>query len=492
MNQHGGLRFHPAGPAQQVARRHALDHHRGRDAVVDVVGQGQRAPCWHDAGIGIRRRRRPGRRPSGRPRFPRRRRRWLRRSPPLRRRAGRGSLDRVPALAAVDVAVVDPGGRLADQHLSRTGRGRSTSSRRSTSGPPVSWKRMHRVIAIPPGSGTVGTLFPRSAARNPHRPALFPEPRMPGTMAASENGPGESWISGSATTRRQSSTGSARRSSPSTMPTGWSATATASSARLLRRDRGGWLARDRAAGGLWRGRARRDRGGADDGDDRGVGGAMAAASSVHMNIFGPRAIVAHGSEDQKRRWLPPLIEGRYKMCFAVTEPNAGLDTTRITTRAERDGAGYAVRGQKSGPRPPRFPTRSCYSPAPRRAATTRRPRGSASSSPISTATPRGFARSRRWGARRSTPTRSGSTACGSPKPTGSARKARVPLHTRKPQPGAHPGRGGSRRDRSRRPSKGGGYAKERVVFGRPIGANQGIQHPLAASWSALEAATSPR
>ena len=52
-----------------------------------------------------------------------------------------------------------------------------------------------------------------------------------------------------------------------------------------------------------------------------------------MNIFGPHAIVAHGSDDQKRRWLPGLIDGSYKMCFAVTEPDAGLDTTRITTRA---------------------------------------------------------------------------------------------------------------------------------------------------------------
>ena len=78
----------------------------------------------------------------------------------------------------------------------------------------------------------------------------------------------------------------------------------------------------------------------------GSGGAMAAASSVHMNVFGPRAIVAHGSEEQKRRWLPPLIEGRFKMCFAVTEPDAGLDTSRIATRADRDGAFYVVRGQK--------------------------------------------------------------------------------------------------------------------------------------------------
>jgi len=76
------------------------------------------------------------------------------------------------------------------------------------------------------------------------------------------------------------------------------------------------------------------------------GGAMAAASCLHMNIFGPKSIAAFGSEAQKKRWLPDIVAGRYKMCFGVTEPNAGLDTTRITTRAERNGDHYVVNGQK--------------------------------------------------------------------------------------------------------------------------------------------------
>src|SRR5262245_42556538 len=61
------------------------------------------------------------------------------------------------------------------------------------------------------------------------------------------------------------------------------------------------------------------------------GGGYAAASSIHLNIFGPHAIVVHGSEEQKKRMLPPLIRGDEKACFAVTEPNAGLDTTSIET-----------------------------------------------------------------------------------------------------------------------------------------------------------------
>src|SRR6202000_543610 len=66
----------------------------------------------------------------------------------------------------------------------------------------------------------------------------------------------------------------------------------------------------------------------------------------HLNIFGPHAIAVHGSEEQKRRMLVPLISGSEKACFGVTEPNAGLDTTSIETSARRTGGGYIVRGRK--------------------------------------------------------------------------------------------------------------------------------------------------
>jgi acyl-CoA dehydrogenase len=76
-------------------------------------------------------------------------------------------------------------------------------------------------------------------------------------------------------------------------------------------------------------------------------GAMAAASAIHMNVFGPRAIVAFGTEAQRRDWIPPIVRGETKMAFAVTEPDAGLDTGAISTRAEPDGAGgYRIVGQK--------------------------------------------------------------------------------------------------------------------------------------------------
>ncbi len=76
------------------------------------------------------------------------------------------------------------------------------------------------------------------------------------------------------------------------------------------------------------------------------GGGISAASSIHINIFGPHAIVVFGNEEQRRAWLPPLIEGKQRCCFGVTEAGAGLDTGRITTRAERTAQGYLVHGSK--------------------------------------------------------------------------------------------------------------------------------------------------
>ncbi len=76
------------------------------------------------------------------------------------------------------------------------------------------------------------------------------------------------------------------------------------------------------------------------------GAGMSGASAVHLNLFGPNPIVVFGSDDQKARMLPPLIEGRDRACFGVTEPNAGLNTTRLESRAVRDGDHYVVNGRK--------------------------------------------------------------------------------------------------------------------------------------------------
>ena len=76
------------------------------------------------------------------------------------------------------------------------------------------------------------------------------------------------------------------------------------------------------------------------------GGGMAAASSVHMNVFGLHPVVVFGTKEQKQRWLPPLIAGNEKACFAVTEPNTGLNTLKLKTKAVRQGDHYVVSGEK--------------------------------------------------------------------------------------------------------------------------------------------------
>jgi len=76
------------------------------------------------------------------------------------------------------------------------------------------------------------------------------------------------------------------------------------------------------------------------------GGGMTGASAIHLNIFGLNPVVVYGTEEQKNRMLPPLIAGKEKACFGVTEPNTGLDTTKLKLRAERKGDRYVLNGAK--------------------------------------------------------------------------------------------------------------------------------------------------
>ena len=75
-------------------------------------------------------------------------------------------------------------------------------------------------------------------------------------------------------------------------------------------------------------------------------GAFAACSSIHINLFGPHAIIKYGTPEQKSKWIPRLITGEDKVAFGVTEPDVGLDTTRIKTRAVRRGSHYEISGSK--------------------------------------------------------------------------------------------------------------------------------------------------
>lgn len=76
------------------------------------------------------------------------------------------------------------------------------------------------------------------------------------------------------------------------------------------------------------------------------GAGMTGASAIHMNVFGLHPVVVHGNAEQKARWLPPIISGQNKACFGVTEPNTGLNTLKLKTMAVRKGDRYVVNGQK--------------------------------------------------------------------------------------------------------------------------------------------------
>ena len=221
----------------------------------------------------------------------------------------------------------------------------------------------------------------------------------------------------------------------------------------------------------------------------GSGGAMAAASSVHMNIFGPHAIVKHGSDTQKARWLPGLIDGSYKVCFAVTEPDAGLDTTRIKTRAERDGDDYIVHGQKiwtstaqvtekimllarTAPRDDAAPAEGLslfFTDLDRETASVREiekmGRKAVDSNEIFFD-----------GMHVAAADRIGEEGKGFSYLIQSLNPERILVAAEAVAIG---------RDAIRRAAE---YANERTVFERPIGQNQAIQHPLAISWSQLDAA----
>jgi len=76
------------------------------------------------------------------------------------------------------------------------------------------------------------------------------------------------------------------------------------------------------------------------------GAGMSGASAVHMNVFGLNPVVVFGTDAQCQRMLPPIVSGKERACFAVTEPNTGLNTTQLKTRAVRSGDRYVVNGQK--------------------------------------------------------------------------------------------------------------------------------------------------
>ena len=220
------------------------------------------------------------------------------------------------------------------------------------------------------------------------------------------------------------------------------------------------------------------------------GACMSGASAIHLNIFGLNPVVVFGTEAQKRRMLPPVIAGHDKACFGVTEPNAGLNTTQITTRAERRGDRYVINGTKIWTSTAQVATKILL--LARTTPLDQVKRHSHGLTLFYTTLDRAHAEVRLIH-------KMGRHAVDSnmvffedmevPEEDRIGEEGegfRTLLHGLNPErvlvAAEAIGIGRAALARATR------YARERVVFGRPIGQNQGIQHPLAKCWAELEAA----
>ena len=219
------------------------------------------------------------------------------------------------------------------------------------------------------------------------------------------------------------------------------------------------------------------------------GAGFSGASAVHMNIFGLHPVVVTGTEAQKRRWLPPLIAGRDRACFAVTEPDAGLNTLKLKTRAVRDGDHYVVSGQKIWISTAQVATKVLLLA---RTTPIERSQGTRGLSLFYTDLDRRFVEVReieKMGRRCVDSNQvffDGLRVPAADLIGEVGRGFEYILHGMNPERiliGAEAV--GLGRAALRRAAK---YAGERSVFDRPIGKNQGVQHPLARCWMELEAA----
>ena len=220
------------------------------------------------------------------------------------------------------------------------------------------------------------------------------------------------------------------------------------------------------------------------------GAGMSGASAIHMNIFGLNPVVVFGSDEQKQRWLPPLIAGTDKACFCVTEPDAGLNTTRVKTRAVKQGDHYLVSGQKIWISTAQVTNKMLLLARTTPLEQTKKPAQGLSL--FYTDVDRQFVEAREI-------PKMGRKAVDSNQVFIDGLK--VPVADRIGEDGngfeyilhgLNPERiliaaeaVGLGQVALRRAAE---YAKERIVFDRPIGQNQAIQHPLAQRWIELEAA----
>jgi acyl-CoA dehydrogenase len=220
------------------------------------------------------------------------------------------------------------------------------------------------------------------------------------------------------------------------------------------------------------------------------GGGMAAASAIHGPVFSLEPVARFGSQEQQQRMIPPVLSGTHKMCFGVTEPNVGLDTTKLKTRAEKKDGGYLVNGEKIWITNAHVADKILLL-----ARTTPLEEVERKTHGLSLF----FADLDRAHIEHRLIPKMGRHAVGSnmlfindlwiPEENRIGAEGdgfKIILHGLNPErillAAEATGLGRGALDRAAR------YARERIVFGRPIGQNQGIQHPLAKAWMQLEAA----
>ena len=220
------------------------------------------------------------------------------------------------------------------------------------------------------------------------------------------------------------------------------------------------------------------------------GGGMAAASAVHINLFGPHPIVVFGTEEQRKRWLPRLVEGKDQVAFGFTEPDAGLNSTAIKTFAEKVPGGYRVSGQKVWTSTAQVASKIMLLTRTTRLEDCARPTDGMTifyaDLDRSKIEVRRIPKMGRKAVDSNAIFIDGLFIPESDRVGEEGKGFSSVLHSLNPERLLVAAEAiAIGQDALRRAVR---YAKDRVVFERPIGQNQAIQHPLAERWMALEAA----
>ncbi len=220
------------------------------------------------------------------------------------------------------------------------------------------------------------------------------------------------------------------------------------------------------------------------------GAGMAGASAVHMNIFGLNPVVVFANTEQKRRMLPPIARGEAKACFAVTEPNTGLNTTQLKTKAQRRGDRYIVNGQKVWISTAQVADKMLLLARTQAIEETTKPSEGLSLFYTDLDRSHVIVREIEKMGRKAVDSNElfieGLEVPAEDLIGEEGQGFRCILHGMNPErmliaaEAVGLGRAALRRAAN--------YAKQRVVFGRAIGENQSVQHPLAKNWMELEAA----